>query len=473
MFRRPILLAASMLSLAAGTAPDPSTATRPVFAEVSVHDPAIIRHTDGLFYILGSHLAGAKSPDLVRWELIDAGVKDGNRLMPNVREELREALEWSQTKTLWAGSLIRLGDGKTYWYYSACKGDSPRAALGLAVADSPAGPFKHVRLLLRSGMWGQPSEDGTVYDANVHPNAVDPDVFFDATGKLWMMYGSYSGGIFILRLDPATGLPLPQQSYGKKLLGGNHSRIEAPNVLFNPTTGYYYLFLSFGGLGADGGYELRVARSKSPDGPYLDPQGNDLIACKGPQGSFFDDKAIEPFGLKLLGNHTWSADAKVEGYVSPGHNTSWRDPETGRSFLIFHTRFPGKGEGHQVRVHELAFTDTGWPLVLPLRYAPPTPSTPATPADLPGTYDVILHPRAISAAIPPATRLTLHPDGTVRGAKSGAWTLQGSALTLTLEGQTHTGIAHRQPHPATGTPTTTLTLLTPDASTMWGVLVGD
>jgi arabinan endo-1,5-alpha-L-arabinosidase len=42
------------------------------------------------------------------------------------------------------------------------------------------------------------------------PNVVDPNTFFDKDGKLWMIYGSYSGGIFILEMDATTGLPLPE-----------------------------------------------------------------------------------------------------------------------------------------------------------------------------------------------------------------------------------------------------------------------
>ena len=52
---------------------------------------------------------------------------------------------------------------------------------------------------------------------------------------------------------------------------GNHLRIEAPYILYSPETEYYYLFLSFGGLAADGGYNIRVCRSENPDGPYVEP----------------------------------------------------------------------------------------------------------------------------------------------------------------------------------------------------------
>ncbi len=133
--------------------------------------------------------------------------------------------------------------------------------MGVAVADKVDGPYKDLGIILKSGMWDQPSEDGTIYDARVHPNVVDPDTFYDAEGKLWMVYGSYSGGIFILEMDESTGKPVAGQGYGKKLLGGNHSRIEGPYMYYSPQTKYYYLFLSYGGLDATGGYNMRVARS--------------------------------------------------------------------------------------------------------------------------------------------------------------------------------------------------------------------
>lgn len=211
-----------------------------------MHDPSVIK-TGDTYYVFGSHLAAAKSKDLMSWDMVASGVATGNPLIPNVTEELRETLEWAQSDTLWAADVIQLADGKFYMYYNACKGDSPRSAMGIAVADQIEGPYKDTGIILKSGMWDEISEDGTIYDATKHPNVVDPDVFFDKNGKLWMVYGSYSGGIFIMEMDPKTGKPLPWQGYGKKLLGGNHSRIEGPYMVYHPATDYYYLYLSYGG----------------------------------------------------------------------------------------------------------------------------------------------------------------------------------------------------------------------------------
>ena len=54
----------------------------------------------------------------------------------------------------------------------------------------------------------------------------------------------------ILQLNTTTGLPLAGQGYGKRLLGGNHARIEGAYILYSPASKYYYLFTSFGGLAA-------------------------------------------------------------------------------------------------------------------------------------------------------------------------------------------------------------------------------
>ncbi len=188
-------------------------AQHPVFSEVSVHDPSVIK-TGDTYYVFGSHLASAKSKNLMQWRQMSSSVNPNNPLIPNVYTELKETFDWAQSDTLWAPDVAQLSDGKYYMYYNACKGDSPRSALGVAVSDKIEGPYKNKGIFLKSGMEGK-SEDGTTYNANVHPNVVDPQTFFDHKGKLWMVYGSYSGGIFIMEMNPKTGFPLPNQGYGK------------------------------------------------------------------------------------------------------------------------------------------------------------------------------------------------------------------------------------------------------------------
>ncbi|WP_172251752.1 family 43 glycosylhydrolase [Saccharibacillus deserti] len=454
-------------------------AKAPAFREASVHDPSVIKVGD-TFYVFGSHLAAAKSKDLMNWDLIASGVTDSNPIIPNVKTELKEALEWAQTDTLWAADVIQLADGKFYMYYNACKGDSPRSALGIAVSDKVEGPYKDTGLILKSGMWDQKSEDGTIYDATKHPNAVDPDVFFDKNGKLWMVYGSYSGGIFILEMDPKTGKQLPGQGYGKKLIGGNHSRIEGPYMLYNPQTDYYYMYLSFGGLDAVGGYNVRVVRSKTPDGPFVDAQGNDMAEVKAdPSKPLFDDDSIEPYGVKILGNYLFErklgdpGTGLGVGAVSPGHNSAYYDEKTGRQFLIFHSRFPGRGEQHEIRVHEMVMNADGWPVVAPYRYAGEAASTPVKASEIPGDYRWIAQTKEISADIVSDAAVTLKADSTLSGAVSGTWKLEGErSVTLTAGGRTYKGVFLRETHPVTGEQTLTLSALSAEGVGVWASRAG-
>ncbi|QYF94207.1 family 43 glycosylhydrolase [Massilia sp. PAMC28688] len=426
------LLASSLLSLNAAAQAGFTPIT---FKNASVHDPSIIK-VGSAFYVFGSHLQSAKSTDLMNWQQVSEGVTATNHLFlngsANVFTELSETFAWAQSNTLWAADVRQLADGKFYMYYNACKGDSPRSALGIAVANSVEGPYVDKGIILRSGMWGQPSHDGTIYDALKHPNAVDPHVFPDTAGRLWMVYGSYSGGIFIMKMNPTNGMPLPGQGYGKRLMGGNHSRIEGAFVMYSPATNYYYMFTSFGGLDAGGGYNMRVARSLNPDGPYLDAQGNDMANVKSdPSKPLFDDASIAPFGVKLMGNFLFERKLGEvgtgigTGYVSPGHNSAYYDAATGKHFLVFHARFPGRGEQYEIRSHLMQMNADGWPVVAPYRYAKES-AVAVRPEFVVGDYLLVNHGKDISANIKKSRYIKLGSNGAISGAVAGNWTLNGA-----------------------------------------------
>ena len=386
----------------------------PKWKDVAVHDPSIIKAEDGYYYIYGSHMAAARSLDLIKWELISRDATNGGcTLVENVQTQMKEALSYARTTTFWAPDVVQLADGRYAMYYCTCEGSSPLSMLGIAYADAPEGPYVNGGILLKSGYSG--------YNANNYPNVVDPCTFYDKDGRLWMVYGSYSGGIYILEMDTATGLPLEGQTmFGTKLLGGNHSRIEAPYIMYSPDTDYYYLFLSFGGLAANDGYNIRVCRSKNPDGPYEDALGQNMILCKGRQGTFFNDPDYAPYGVKLMGGYEFlplKADKNrfTQAFRSPGHNSAYYDEETGRYFIVFHTRFANSGESFTVRVHQMYMNAEGWPVVSPMRYAGEMPQPVASDA-MCGVYKVLLHGRDINKVEHESQVITLNADGTVTGA---------------------------------------------------------
>jgi len=445
----------------------------PQFSEATVHDPSVLL-VDETFYVFGSHLSSAKTTDMMNWTQVSSEVTANNPLFNNVFEELEDTFEWANTRTLWAADVRQLEDGKFYMYYNASQGDAPRAAMGLAIADDVEGPYENQGIFLKSGMWNEISPDGSIYDATVHPHAIDPHVFYDKNDQLWMVYGSYSGGIFILEMDKRTGLPVEGQGYGKHLIGGNHSRIEGAFIEYNKQTNYYYLYMTFGGLDATGGYNMRVARSKNPDGPYYDSEGHLMSDVKGAPGTLFDDRSIEPYGVKQMGNFLFERQLGEKGtgigtgYVSPGHNSVYTDPDTGQLFMFFHTRFPQRGETHEVRVHQMFMNEDEWPVISPYRYTGEK-LTKVNRQDVIGTYKYINHGKDISSELTHSEIIVLEKNNTISGAVTGRWKATGQHnIELTIEGKNYKGLLLRQWDPTAEEVVLTFSALSEEGVAVWG-----
>ncbi len=89
-----ILWAACVCGTAESTAAE-EVMKAPKYKSVSVHDPSVIRAEDGTFYIFGSHMAAAKSDDLMNWKMISKDAKAGCTLVENVQVQMKEALSWA------------------------------------------------------------------------------------------------------------------------------------------------------------------------------------------------------------------------------------------------------------------------------------------------------------------------------------------------------------------------------------------
>ncbi|WP_346839560.1 LamG-like jellyroll fold domain-containing protein [Microbulbifer sp. SAOS-129_SWC] len=470
----------------AGSYPPTVDASAIAYNDMAVHDPSVIRTDDGTYYVFGSHLSAAKSTDLMTWQRVAEGVDDNNPLFNTYASEISAGIDWvGGYEGSWAPDVIRLKDGRYYFYYDHCTNpatgecDQPRSYLGVAVSDNIEGPYNDLGIFLRSGMTDEEIAQGygpagvTHYDPTVQPNAIDPNVFHDKDGNLWMTYGSYSGGIFVLQMDEDTGMPKPGQGYGTHVAGGQHSAIEGSYMLYSPDSDYYYLFMSFGGFVSTDGYNMRVARSHNPDGPFLDAEGNDMAAAKGSWES------IAPYGVKLMGGFNFASDAgdpvPSRGYLSPGHNSAYYNADTGEYYVIFHTRFPNRGEEHAVRVHEMFINADGWPVVSPQRYAPIAGDKHVEPEDLVGDYKFIPHGKDINRTAKKTRYIRLNSDGTVSGEVSGTYTLfdddpQRIDLALAIDGKekTYRGVTQWQWNNGARALVPVFTALDGEGESIWG-----
>ncbi|GFE86516.1 LamG-like jellyroll fold domain-containing protein [Steroidobacter agaridevorans] len=477
-------LAAGVLLIVGGClldAPDPTADPNAMtHNDLAVHDPSVIRADDGSYYVFGSHLAAARTTDLMNWQYVANGVDAANPLWSTIPAD---GTAWTGVPGSWAADVIKLKNGKYHFYYSFCgippdgECTGPRSYLGLATSDRIDGPYVNEGIFLRSGMSaaeiaaGYGPEGITSYDATIHPNTIDPDVFYDKQGQLWMTYGSYSGGIFILKMDEATGRPLPGQGYGKRLAGGDHSAIEGSYILYSPQSGYYYLFTSFGGFVSTDGYNIRIARSRNPDGPYLDAQGRDMAGARGNWDS------IAPYGVKLMGGFNFAATPgdleTARGYLSPGHNSAYYDAATKKHLLITHTRFPNRGEGHSIRVHEMFVNADGWLVASPHRYAPIKGQNIVDANDALGDYKFINLGKDINRQAKQSVYISLNADYTITGEVTGQYRRyfgDPSRISIQLEGsdQVYEGRLAWQWNEASGKLVPIFTALSSEGVSIWG-----
>ncbi|RYD68320.1 MAG: arabinan endo-1,5-alpha-L-arabinosidase [Verrucomicrobiaceae bacterium] len=225
---------------------------------------------------------------------------------------------------LWAPDIIRLKD-KWFIYYSVSSFGSNHSAIGLVTGKT---------LDPKSKDYGWKDEGVVIRSRRPDRfNAIDPAVILDE-GKLWMSYGSFWEGIFLIELNPDTGL---RKSDDAPLKLAMNPEIEAPFI--HKHDGWYYLFVNWGKCcrGVDSTYEIRVGRSKTITGPYLDKDGTDM---KDGGGSVF------------LGTQ--------ERFIGPGHASIFN--EKGKEWLVHHYYDKDRRGRSDLRMLPLTWKD-GWPVV--------------------------------------------------------------------------------------------------------------
>ncbi len=509
----------------------------PEVSHVTVHDPSIIRTNDGEYYVLGSHTASAKSADLVKWEQVcfDYGNPENTPFYGNLQETFAEPFQWAgyddgdcqSGYAIWAPDIIwnpqyAWEDGSTgaYMLYVCTSSTWRRSCICYLVSKDFQGPYTYKDTLVYSGFTktGEPdgnstrdtkwdndylnlnellekgSENGGIdeisdnwfdgaggWNNSYAPNAIDPNLFFDAEGEhLYMSYGSWSGGLFILELDPATGEALypgvdsvdetsgnfVDRYFGVHIAGGNHQSGEGPYIEYDPETGYYYLYETYGGLTATGGYNMRLFRSENPFGPYLDAAGGNAAD---------NGESNDNYGIKLIGNYSFYGQI---GKRAAGHNSMLID-EDGSRYLVYHQRFDIEPqlESHEVRVHQQFLNEDLWPVTAVYEYRGQQPEN-YSDEDVIGSYEFICHGKTTTGEMESTQMLTLNSDGTAEGAKTGTWTKTDSGKGydyVTFEfndGTVYKGYFFRQNKENTDVePVMTFSAVGNDNTCIWGSMI--
>ena len=296
-----VLAAALWISSAAAGHPAPLPAANgtnrvartycnPLLPEREIADPDVVR-VDGKYYLYPtSDTKGFEvfvSQDLVHWQRKARVFKDprGGDWAPEVFQNQR-------------------GDGKFYLYYTDnAPKDTPglqRKQIGVAVANSPLGPFVDKTALACP--------------------AIDPDPFQDEDGRLYLYYVDLAGG-FKIMVQPLAD-PLTKQGEPKLLIHPTEAWekrsgevTEGPFMLKHH--GVYYL--TYSGTGADSpNYGIGYATAKSPLGPFVKYAGNP-IAHRGGNvlGPGHHCVIAGPDGkLWLVYHQKWDADQNFHRFLA-------------------------------------------------------------------------------------------------------------------------------------------------------------
>jgi len=368
---------------------------------------------------------------------------------------------------------------------------------GYAAADD----WKNTDLTIATGCTSLPARYATPGDAyGAHwgeywPNCIDPCVFYDDDDNLWMSYGSWSGGIFMIRLDKTNGLrdytyTFPYQIsgktvtpgaananctsdpyFGKKIAGGYYVSGEASYI--QKIGKYYFLFMSYGGLKSDGGYQMRIFRSENPDGPYKDCYGTSALFKSYKMN--YSSTTADNRGVLLFGGYQWDAMSGAE--IAQGHNSAFVDKQN-RSFVVYHTRFSNGGEGHQVRVHQLFLNDEGWLMAAPFEFDGETITDAAiaskasiADADIAGDYQFMRHQygqNTKAKAFETPVNITLNADGTITGAEKGTWkrTAGTDYIHLTINNVVYRGVLVKQTIDYTNIPAIAISALSSSSGSL-------
>ena len=526
---------------------------------VSVHDPSIVwEPASQTYYIFGSHRAAAKTTDLMSWTAFQApwatasSQKAANSAAfttPQVTKVKKGGSEvdfpafnahsWSAAipkngdvnwgsidGNMWAPDVIWNPIMKKWCMYLSINGILWNSSIILLTADKIEGPYQYQAPVVISG-FNVTSNANTNYKltdlelaigsqatlpvrynmgnkwGDRWPHCIDPCVFYDEEGKLWMSYGSWSGGIWLLELDENTGLRdydvvyeqkgsgngvTSDPYFGKKIAGGFYVSGEASYIEY--IGGYYYLFVTYGGLAAggtndynNGGYQMHVFRSTKPDGPYTDSKSsNNSAIFSSYLLNFGPSENDNNRGVNIFGAYTdWGNQAKGNmGERSQGHN-SIIAAEDGRTYLVYHTRFQNWGESHQVRVHQVFQSKNGWLVAAPFEYtgeevksADIATTQQIADTRIPGKYKLLIHNykldhRKKEAAKP--TDIELKSDGTITGSVTGTWKTEAgtSYVTLKLGSTYYHGVMVEQTLESTNTKVPAFTAVAATTGvTVWG-----
>lgn len=310
-------------------------AQNPVVQTCFTTDPAPMAYGDKLYLYTGHDEDNAdfywmyewrvySTSDMVNWTDHGSPIDLGS-------------FEWADDRA-WAAQAIER-NGKYYWYICAHSKISNGMAIGVAVADSPTGPFRDAI--------GKPLYDDGKWDH------IDPTVFIDDDGQAWLFWGNpvirYAklGSDMVSLASDVKIVPQSVESFGSPGMSEREKGVkykdcytEGPWIMkrnIHPlnkkgkpskkTVGIYYLLYAAGGVPE----HIAYSTAPTPDGPWT-----------------YRGEVMPLEDTKSFTNHCGVVDFK------------------GHSYFAYHTgKLPhGGGFGRSSAIEEFTYnTDGSFPII--------------------------------------------------------------------------------------------------------------
>lgn len=305
--------------------------TQQVSAQIGepyIHDPSTIVACDGKYYTFGTGEGGLISEDGWTWH--DGAVRPGRGAAPDVMKiGERYLVIYGAT----GGGLMGGHNGRilTMWNKTL---------------DPLSPDFKYTAPVEVANSDGLEDCD-----------AIDPSLFIDPkTGKLWVTYGTYWGNIRQIELDPKTG---------RRVEGNIEKDIaidcEATDMIEHD--GWYYLLGTHGTCcdGVNSTYNIICGRSKSPNGPFVDNVGRDMLAGGG--------KMVVAGGDRVVGTGHFGRVCIDEGVEIISLHYEADFDQGGRSVLgirplLWKNGWPKAGDRFKAGIYEIESERRGYALEL-------------------------------------------------------------------------------------------------------------
>lgn len=333
-----------------------------------VHDPSTVVRFHGRYYVYstGRGIPFYSSPDGLTW------TREGS-IFSQIPQGVHAAVPKNNGIDVWAPDILRVGD-QFFLYYAVSSWGSFQSAIALATNTTLDPKDPNYRWLDR----------GIVVSSNGNEdlNAIDPGVILAPGGALWICYGSYHGSIRVTQLDPATGLAIKPGKLGQAIATARES--EAADIIFRE--GYFYLFVNHGSCcrGKDSQYNIRVGRSASVTGPYVDRHGVDLNAGGGSLFLAAHDHRIGPghFGRLLDYDNASDGVEQFSIHYEADLTRNGRSTLDIRPLLWSPDGWPVAGDHlvdgtYQLVSRETEYTLGIYPAAPSKTGAPPTPQSPS------------------------------------------------------------------------------------------------